>query len=399
MIRFENENSTLDFKSQQYVDPESLLKDIIAMANCPLKSPKYIVIGVKLISDGSREFHAIDPAAFVDDANYQQLIRENVEPDVNFRYYPFHVDGHLLGVFEIDSCPDPPYMMRRDKGRLRKGDAWIRKGSHQDRLTRRDLDLVLNSKTKSVFDGKIKVGWDSDLRDTIILRIPPAFELPSVQARKRIEGIIRERRRQREELERRRQSTPPTQWTADMWAGMSSAQLPSFWFPGMTYEQMSDEQLHDVLDELKETYKSKDLYYICEEIAHKIQVVLLNESHQYLEDVALELRTESRGGLYISEEKVEKPEPRDWLPRPYSPDPERLIYPIVEKDGSTLVIKESVGDVRHHVPQFAFQVPFRLTLAPDQVGSTIYFDWVLHARNLATPMSGRLTIEVQSDPS
>jgi hypothetical protein len=53
LIRFENENTGLDFKSGQYPTPafEALIKDIVAMANAHFTGDRYIVCGVKHLPD------------------------------------------------------------------------------------------------------------------------------------------------------------------------------------------------------------------------------------------------------------------------------------------------------------------------------------------------------------
>ena len=46
---------------------------------------------------------------------------------------------------------------------FKKGDCYIRRGSQQDRLTRRDLDELLASRSNYYFNGKISVGFNGDL--------------------------------------------------------------------------------------------------------------------------------------------------------------------------------------------------------------------------------------------
>ena len=134
IIEFENENTELDFKSIQYVKSnyENLLKDLISMANAKTSNLRHIIIGVKHKTNGDREILGIEDA-FIDDATYQEIANQNIEPELNFSYYPFDFKGKKLGIFKIFDCTNPPYMMKRAKGKLNIGDSFIRKGSHQKR--------------------------------------------------------------------------------------------------------------------------------------------------------------------------------------------------------------------------------------------------------------------------
>lgn len=152
MLRFENEYTQLDFKKSQYRKEQSdnLIKDLIAMANANVKGPRYIIIGVKYFPDGNREYHPINPGDFVDEAEYQQLIRENVEPSLPFRYLSLRLEEGVFGYFVIDDPLDPPYLLKKDRRTLKTGDGWIRVGSSQNRLTRSDLDIIYNRKSSEL---------------------------------------------------------------------------------------------------------------------------------------------------------------------------------------------------------------------------------------------------------
>src|SRR5713101_6592823 len=161
LIKFENENTSLDFKAKQYVKPfGALIKDILSMANASISADRHIIVGVKHYPDGDREYPGIEENEFMDSATYHQLIRENVEPEVHFDYLPYSFEGKLLGVFHIYDCHDQPYMMRKDFGQLKSGDAFIRKGSTQQRLLRQDLDRIWE-KHKNEFTGVIRIGFDA----------------------------------------------------------------------------------------------------------------------------------------------------------------------------------------------------------------------------------------------
>jgi len=84
LIRYENEHSGLDFKAIQYTKDkyDDLIKDVMSMANTDVEKERYIIIGVKLKSPTERELLGIAKDDFIDSGTYQQVIRENIEPDI-----------------------------------------------------------------------------------------------------------------------------------------------------------------------------------------------------------------------------------------------------------------------------------------------------------------------------
>ena len=121
IIEFENENTELDFKAIQYqkVKFQHLLKDLMSMANAKTDADKYIIIGVKLLGNGNRDILGITED-FIDEATYQQLVHNNIEPELNFSYVSYQFQNKTLGVFKIFDSIDRPYMMKKDFGKLMK---------------------------------------------------------------------------------------------------------------------------------------------------------------------------------------------------------------------------------------------------------------------------------------
>jgi len=93
---YEEESTTLDFKSQQYrFSKESeevkseLLKDIIGFANAWRRSDSYILIGVKEVRGGRGEVVGIDNSEHLDDHALQQFVNNLTNRPVRFHYEAF----------------------------------------------------------------------------------------------------------------------------------------------------------------------------------------------------------------------------------------------------------------------------------------------------------------------
>ncbi|MBS5913111.1 MAG: ATP-binding protein [Paenibacillus macerans] len=169
IIRYENESTYVDFKKTQYQDNESFLKDIMAMANANTDiNKRYIIIGVKHMPNGDRNFFCIPKDEFKDDADYQDLVRQNIEPEIKFVYKAVEFEGHLLGVFEITNCEQRPYVMKKAKGKLEQGACYIRRGSQQGRVIREDLEIM--------YEKRFKKQRERDIKNSYIYLLKQEFE-------------------------------------------------------------------------------------------------------------------------------------------------------------------------------------------------------------------------------
>lgn len=386
LIKFENENTGLDFKAEQYLKPkyEVLIKDLMAMASANLSRDRYIVVGVKHHPDGTREYLGIDEKDFVDSATYHQLLRENVEPEIHFDYQPYKFEGTLLGVFRIYDCVDQPYMMRKAFGTgLRQGDSYIRKGSHQTRMMRRDFDRILLKKDDEGFTGVIRFGFDAPGTPKDI-KVPAAgkIELPSDIAAQKIRTILAAR--QRGGLSQLQQLMGLRSLASDYLSGHRS------------YEQRTTEELHENLEKVKETYHKDDLYELYEVHGATINLVLTNEGDTYVEDTTLKLEIPRLEGLRVATKIHDKPERSgpfnipifrpniSWVDR----------YPSVKYHKEHIEVRASPGALRHGIPTLAFGKPIRIVLENNLIGQKIYLNCTLFGKQLRVPRTETLTIEV-----
>ncbi|WP_461492058.1 ATP-binding protein, partial [Pontibacter sp. HJ8] len=181
---------------------DALLKDVIAMANSDIRGSRRIILGVKLRPDGTRDIIGIED--LVDDGTYQQIISDNVEPQLIIKYYPFSFEFKKVGILEIHNADDPPYMMKKsynqsEKQRsLKEGDSWIRVGSSQKPITRKNIDRYIKSAVDKYVDdkyisGKIEVLLTNVVTGNNILKAEQLSEIPSELAANKIRDIIKKK--------------------------------------------------------------------------------------------------------------------------------------------------------------------------------------------------------------
>lgn len=136
----QTEHEGLDFKKGFYSKDkmDDLLKDVLGMANAKSNGSRYIVFGIKENAQQVKElFELKDP---VDAATYQEIILENIEPQLicQLTYVPYQ--AHRLAILEIPKPTEQPYLMKKKYGSLHKGFCYIRKGSKNEHATRADFD-------------------------------------------------------------------------------------------------------------------------------------------------------------------------------------------------------------------------------------------------------------------
>jgi hypothetical protein len=384
LIRYEREGTKLDFKREQYHKEkyQDLLKDIMSMANTPIEGKRFIVVGVKDKPDGTKEFFSIPKDDIVDQATYQQIVRENIEPSINFSYYSFELDGSLLGIIEIDNCNNPPYMMKKDYRALKKGDCFIRRGSQQERITRRDLDEVLQFKSSNFFNDRISIGFNKNLDQKLTINGVRELEFPSQKAKEKIESILRERKDQSE-------------------LGLNNSQQLAIRMPrllqpfqSVPYEERSTEELEKNLKNVDETYEDDDWYYIGEKMSEKINFFLRNDGNKYLEDVSIELRIPSESVMVMNTIHEEPRSGYSYLSNTTLTSTSKMYYPDVKKDEGKYIVQEDIGALKHQQHTEVFDENLRVFFGKESINRSFVWSYTIFAKNLPNPINGELTIEV-----
>lgn len=139
----------LDFKKVQYHKEifHELIIDIMSMANSSHRGDKYIILGVKDKPNGNREIFGISKDEFIDSSIYQNVILDNIEPEIKFDYFPIDYENRLLGIIKIHtSNTDKPYMLKKRYKHLNEGLCKVRKGSNNTYATRKDCDNFYSAK-------------------------------------------------------------------------------------------------------------------------------------------------------------------------------------------------------------------------------------------------------------
>jgi hypothetical protein len=353
------------------------------MANSKTNEDKFIIIGINHKANGNRDIIGINED-FIDDAIYQQLINENIEPEIDFKYFPFEFKSKKIGVFQIKNCSNPPYMLKKDYGKLKKGDCFIRKGSHQTRVTRKDIDFFISQKISAgKFSGTISLEFKNN--KSKILTIKPVSDLayPSDLAAEEIRRIIKDKE---EKLKQ----------TDGIGLFLINQDLPMF--SGTSYENRSISTLKNDLEKVKETYQEDDLHYLFETKSNLINLIIINNGDEYIEDASVEILIKKNGKFLIADSIYSKPDNRSWIEKinytSIGPSWDKMHYPKVSETDESYVIFENIGDIKHKIPQDIFNVPVRFIAGPGCLNERILLKVNVFGKNLHKPIEDELTITV-----
>jgi hypothetical protein len=132
-LLYEEESTTLDFKSEQYRfikandgEKVELLKDVIAFANAWRHSDAYILIGVREVKGERAIVEGITD--HLDDAQIQEFIQYKVNKPIRFSYATVEVEGKKIGLITIP-VQDRPFYLKKDFANLKANTVYLRRGS------------------------------------------------------------------------------------------------------------------------------------------------------------------------------------------------------------------------------------------------------------------------------
>lgn len=391
LILYENENTRLDFKRDEYKkeDYVAFLKDVLSMANAFSTQERLIIIGLKPKSTEERGITGIDEE-LTDAATFQQLVHENIEPELSIEYLPFLIEEKKLGIVKISNCSNPPYLMKKDytngNKRLFKGEGFIRKGTHQTRLTRADFDkYIQNRLDENYFKDEIEITFVADhLKNQIVLTNFDKTKRPSQIQKKRIQQILEERRKEIEKFKSMGiQGFNPYVNSVDyINAAITGGGIP--------YRSRSIETLEVNLKNVETTYYEHDLYEIFEINSAKCNITILNLGHKYIEEASIVLKIPQIDGLFVADKVYTDPSNHTGINTGFI---ESVHYPEVTKYEDSYIVNCNVGNIKHQLNQELFRIPLRIFASQKVSQKSFVINCELYARNIKTVIKKDLEIQ------
>lgn len=157
LVKCTPEQNVLDWKVDFPVPDNDekrgeIIKDITAIANATASSYGFIVYGV----DPRRTDPIVGISSRYDDAKLQQLVKEKIEPTIDFVYYEVSAGSRIVGIIQIKPSRRRPHIITTDIGKIRSGQIVIRRGSSTDGIRLSDLFEFFYGSTSGYFPQVLK---------------------------------------------------------------------------------------------------------------------------------------------------------------------------------------------------------------------------------------------------
>lgn len=157
-LLYEEEGPTLDFKRDQYAfakasedEKSELVKDILGFVNCWRRADAFILIGVEDVQGGRGVVHGV--SEHLQDHSLQQFVNNLTNRPVQFGYEACEIEGKQVGVIRIE-LQRRPVFLKRDYGKLKKGEVYVRRGSSTDPTKPADPDEIAHMGSGQVIGTK-----------------------------------------------------------------------------------------------------------------------------------------------------------------------------------------------------------------------------------------------------
>jgi hypothetical protein len=144
---YSDEGPKLDFKRQSWnLDTKEgkgeFIKDILAMTNA-FGTIGYLIVGVG--DEPSRPLASIENQGLSEE-RLQQIVKEYVEPPIEFIYGETNLHGKTIGVVIIPASKGKPHWAKKRIGALRDRTFYIRRGSTTDLATLSELEQMIRER-------------------------------------------------------------------------------------------------------------------------------------------------------------------------------------------------------------------------------------------------------------
>jgi len=369
----------IQFRREPYRDKgvRQFLRDVIAMANAAAEGPRYIIIGTDLDKKGAKRLKSVAQDDFSGKPSYQSLVSDFVEPPVKLRYQAVTVDEKRLGVFEIGDCQDHPYMMRVDYSeKLRRGDAYIRVDEAPIKMGRRQLQEMFERKFHdSVSAKRIEIGFPGEIirKDLKIPTIDLA-EMPSAGARDKLKQLL--------DIQANSKNTGSTTGILRL----AHARLFGSTGP---YEAWTPTRLMDEMSKIETNYQMDDLHFLFETNVQKLQLVVYNQGDEPIRGASLAIVLPNHSAFYLASQLPKLPCNGKYEDREAD---EQAAYPSVNLKDGAIHVSNTLGEIPTGLMVNVFDTPLRFCVGSDLEGRKLGIRYSLFARNLRSPVKGKLRL-------
>ncbi len=364
----------------QSFDRDSLVKEVIGLANARVDGPRNILFGVNAGGVNGTKIVGIPDSAVGDLKRAHRLVSGLVEPLLDLAFIFDQIDGKLVGALEIDGCEFGPYFLAQDlSDDLRRGACWQREGRTLVALDRRELmnghAPVGEEVTPVALPDNVpmSVGFNDDPDcEFIEVDVPDCSDPPFAE-----EDDSGETKKSRTIA----QTLKNTMRLTTQMLNMAKA------------DPSSDAAASDADDDGKEIARAARKHYFYEECAVKVDLCIRNDSDIDLEDLNVELGLPRLPGLDVADRIYTSP-----FDKRSANEISKLRYPDVEHRDDAIFVRTTIGFVAANDTQPLLGASLRFAVGAEALGRKLALRCVLRAADGRRLSEGRVKIRFGEKP-
>ncbi len=353
------------------IDRESLVKEVIGLANVKIEGPRNILFGVNPGAMNGSSVIGISDEAVVDLKRAHRLVSSLVEPVLDLAFIFDRINGKLVGALEIDGCDYGPYFLAQDlSDELRRGGCWIREERELIQVDRREL---LNGNAQPVEeevvsispeDVDISIGFNDDPDcEFIEVAVPDTSDPPFADDDSK---------------------TDVTQKTSKI--AQAIKDTVSTVTTRILKMAQGDEAGAQVAD-------AANKHYYFEDRAVKVDHCIRNESDVEVKDLSIEFGFPKLPGFVVSDRIYLSP-----FDKRTEAEVRKMGYPEVEYRGDATIIRANVGFLPGEKTQALLGTSLRIAVGPEALGRKVAMQYVVRGPDRKRLGTGRLKIRLGQKP-
>ena len=355
----------------------NLLREVLGLANAAVKGPRYILFGVSR-DDAELSFLKLSDNDLVILESYPDLVARYVEPRLSIETLAGTASGHLLAALIINSCDNPPYMIKTDASRdLQRGSCWVREGGLCRPAQRADFDRMyrLNSKLQSdVGDHIVQLGFGAEPNQKLLtLSLPDVSKPPSAQIAARLKREIQAREAARQ--------------TNIEETGLARLLHARFYGNEKPFAGHGLDTLVQRYETVVDNYSAHDNYYFFETQAVKLNFSAVNTGPSTLKNVRILLSLPYADSFRVADQlygPADKSVSRQ--------ESELLGYPAVQRQEKAVQIKTAFSNLEPNKVMPVFEQSLRIAVSPKLAGKKVALRYLIVADGLSNPEEGALKL-------
>ncbi len=361
-------------------DRESLVQEVIGLANASVEGPRNILFGVNPGGVNGAKIVGIPDSAISDLKRAHRLISGLVEPLLDLAFIFDRIDGKLVGALEIDGCEFGPYFLAQDlSDELRRGACWKRDGRTLVAIDRREL-----------LNGPAQAGEEVEpveLPDNVEMSVgfndDPDCEFIEVAAPDSSNPPFADEDAGGETSMTRTiaQTLKDTMRLTTQMLNMAKADEPA-------EEAPSNED-----DAGKQIAEAARKHYFYEECAAKVDLCIRNDSDTRIEDLAVEIGMPRLPGLDVADRIYTSP-----FDKRSANAASNSSYPDVEQRGDAVFVRTTIKALAANDTQPLLGTSLRFAVGAKALGKKLALRYVLRAADGRRLNEGRVKLRFIEAP-